>query len=454
MTAERTYEDIAAAYATHLRTLFAPPKAGVAAEQATEQLPARAERLADLAEQFGSLTAVLLDTPDRAQQLAAEERLLSHAAASAEAARQLLEAANQGGGPGAQGVAAASVGVSLHELARLIESPAGPASPAAAPSAPTAPTSPSSPTTTPTPTAPTTPTSQPTPPPASPPGPTPPAPASPTGPTPAPRPAPPPVPADPKLVKATLNDQATKTLQAITDRTCKVMDDGLRDLLLLDAATLYQGVSLVSKDAAQLLQQAASALGALAQKLVTCAIRLLLESFNAILALLGGNNQQSRSQVTKWVDQLKVGGQSQPGIEAVKKLVMHIYEPDAVKEDVAGWLETTQAAPAEIAQTAEAVQGLSQHYDATANRVEQLLKVIVFLKALPLANTPQGTVVVAAVMLGVVGYTVYTGYTHVDSGRIVFANRFGFDIPERIAGVRQTVQSALAAEEASPTPTA
>ena len=117
-------------------------------------------------------------------------------------------------------------------------------------------------------------------------------------------------------------------------------------------------------------------------------------------------------------------------------------------------MESTQAAPDAIAQTAVTVQGLSQHYNATANKVEQLLKVIAFVKALPLANTPQGSVVVAAATLGVVGYAVYAGYSHVDSGRIVFANRFGFEIPERIAGVRQTVQTALAGAEPSSPPTA
>jgi hypothetical protein len=260
--------------------------------------------------------------------------------------------------------------------------------------------------------------------------------------------------ADPNVAKATLSDEANRTLQAITVRTCKVVHDGVRDLLLLDAASLYQGVALVSKDAAQLLQQAAAALGTLAERLVSAAIRLLLQAFNAILALLGGNTQQSRQQVSKWVDQLKAQGQSQQGLEAVTRLVVHIYEPDMVKEDVASWLEATQAPPAEIAQTAVTVQSLSQHYDATADRVEQLLKAIAFVKALPLARTPQGTVVVAAAMLGVVGYTVYAGYSHVDSGRIVFANRFGFDIPERIAGVRQTVQTALAVVEPPSPPSA
>ena len=85
--------------------------------------------------------------------------------------------------------------------------------------------------------------------------------------------------------------------------------------------------------------------------------------------------------------------------------------------------------------------------------MERLLKVIVFVKALPLAKTPQGVVVVAAAMLGLVGYAVFAGYTHVDSGRIVFAKRFGFDIPERIAGVRKTVQEALAVVEPPPQPT-
>src|SRR5205085_11064334 len=114
------------------------------------------------------------------------------------------------------------------------------------------------------------------------------------------------------------------------------------------------------------------------------------------LALLGANTQPGRQQVSKWVTQLKTQSQSQKGIEGVTQLVTHIYEPDAIKEDVASWLAATQAPANEIAQTAQTVQGLSQHYNATADRVEQLLTVIGFVKSLPLASTPQGVVVVAA----------------------------------------------------------
>jgi hypothetical protein len=394
MTAQRTYEDILGAYVGGLRTLFVAPGMDAAGLDEPDQLPARAEQLADLAQQFGAVTVSLLQAPDRAQQLEAEARLLSHAAASAQAACKLFETAMLGSAD-AIGEGPGTPGLSLHELATMVEAP------------PAAPESPASP----------------------------------------------PVSADPNIAKASLSDEANRTLQTITVRTCKVVDDAFRDLLLLDAATLYQGVELVSKDAAELLQQAAATLGSLAERLVTSAIRLLLEAFNAILALLGSNTEQGRRQVSKWVDQLKAQGQGQQGLEMVTRLVVHIYEPDSVKEDVATWLQATQAPPDQIAQTAVTVQGLSKHYDDTADRVEQLLKVIVFLKALPLANTPQGAIVVASAMLGLVGYTVYTGYTHVDSGRVVFGNRFGFDIPERIAGVRQTVQTALAiVEEPSPPP--
>ena len=65
------------------------------------------------------------------------------------------------------------------------------------------------------------------------------------------------------------------------------------------------------------------------------------------------------------------------------------------------------------------------------------------------ALAPQLEIVLTAVTLGVLGYTLYTGYDHVDSGRVQFSQRFGVNIPDRVVGVRATVQKALGGHDPS-----
>ncbi len=78
-----------------------------------------------------------------------------------------------------------------------------------------------------------------------------------------------------------------------------------------------------------------------------------------------------------------------------------------------------------------------------AKRVTQVLSIVTLVRVVPIVSTPQGQVVVAAVLTGLVGYALYSGYCHVDTGRISFGERFGFDIPERTIGVRATVMRTL-----------
>jgi hypothetical protein len=66
-----------------------------------------------------------------------------------------------------------------------------------------------------------------------------------------------------------------------------------------------------------------------------------------------------------------------------------------------------------------------------------MLKAIALVKRIPFLMAPPAQILVAGVTIGLLGYTVYTGYDHVDSGRLPF-------VPDRVEGVRETVQTALA----------
>jgi hypothetical protein len=65
---------------------------------------------------------------------------------------------------------------------------------------------------------------------------------------------------------------------------------------------------------------------------------------------------------------------------------------------------------------------------------------------LPVDKLPYLQVLVAAVVLGLLGYTLFSGYDYVVNGSVNFFNRFQVHIPDRVDGVSATVQKALVAK--------
>jgi hypothetical protein len=129
----------------------------------------------------------------------------------------------------------------------------------------------------------------------------------------------------------------------------------------------------------------------------------------------------------------------------VTPLVHRILATDAIKQDVErAFSGSAVAVPADrLGRASSAVEKLPTSYEAIAKRVTQVLSIVTLVRVAPIVNTPQGQVVVAAVLTGLVGYALYSGYCHVDTGRISFNARFGFDIPERTVGVRATVMQTV-----------
>jgi hypothetical protein len=62
---------------------------------------------------------------------------------------------------------------------------------------------------------------------------------------------------------------------------------------------------------------------------------------------------------------------------------------------------------------------------------------------LPFLKLPQAQAVIAGLVAALLAYILFTGYDHVDSGRITFFNKFGVNIPDRVSGVHKTLETAL-----------
>jgi hypothetical protein len=127
-------------------------------------------------------------------------------------------------------------------------------------------------------------------------------------------------------------------------------------------------------------------------------------------------------------------------------LVTRIYTPETIKTEITELLASTSAGVDVVSQTATTVQTLAETYKTKTDQVEKFLKVIALAKVAPIpwAKTPQFQLVLAAIALGLLGYTLYSGYDHLDDGQVQVAQRFTFSIPNRVQGVRQVVRTSLA----------
>jgi len=410
MSTLQEYQKAASIYASQLRELYSPPETLAESKTVTrgsttlspELLAERAEKIAESSQAVGDMTTDYLQSGNQAQREAAEVKLLAQAIAELELAQALLEqaeAAEEEASPEITRSALRSGGA-VNDLLDVLEAPIEDGIPS--------------------------------------------------------------VlmqnmqvrgveqrPKDLDRAKADLEEEVELSLSAICEQTSAVGRKAATNLVLMDVAALKQGLEFVSKDAAHLVDEIMAGVGSLMLRLVKTAIRLLAQAYNWIQALLGKEiEQEARQQVGGWLKDLK---QEQPEGKFAEgffgKLVTKIYNLSSVQQDVKTWVKATQVEAGQINQAAEVVENLAKKHEVKTKQVDRLLTVLAFVKRIPAIKTPQGQVITAAVLLGVLTYTLYSGYDHIRDGQIVLNEKFSFKIPDRVVGIRETVQQALGAVE-------
>lgn len=401
---------------SEVRQLFIRPEAQAAAapegwvtyrgagEWPAEFIAERAEALGDTTRQAGELTVQVLETGAGSQQEAAEIKLLAQASAQLDVARELLQAAEdqleeERRGPAAQDLATRSVrsyGLvqAIDELGVALELPLEVPAPLVMRSV-------------------------------------------------ADRPK------DPEGARTDLETEVRLSLRQIRRQTARSGAIALRTLLKINPDSLVEGVKLISKEAAESLDKLIEDASRVIKRIVDSAVRLILQAYDWVLALLGKDVEaKARQKVKEWIDELKAEPEGDEDTLA-DTLVIRLYDPEGIRADAASWLKTTTRTPEQINVVAEDVAGIGNRYAEKTARVESFLNGIGVVRALPIpfVKVPQFQVVLAALTLGLLGYTLYNGYDHVDSGRVTFFKKFGVNIPDRVKGVRETVQEGLGAGE-------
>jgi hypothetical protein len=409
MTEQQNYQEAVTIYISQLRNLYIVPEdltqsksvTRAAATIPSELLVERVEQIVESSQTVGEMTTTYLESSDQAQREASEIRMLAQAIASLELAKDLLERAEaeeEGSSVDVtrSGTRGSESSNSIENLINLLEVPIEAGIPSALMQNAQVRSGKQCPN-------------------------------------------------DVKQAKADLEEEVESSLSAICEQTSEVGQKAATNLLLMDAAALRQGLEFVSKDAAHLIDEIMAGVGGLILRLVKTAIRLLAQVYNWIRTLLGKEIEtEARQQVGEWLKDIK---QEQPDGKFAKgffcQLVTKIYNPSAVQNDVKTWVASSQVEVGQINQTTETVENLAKKHEVRTKQIDRILTLIAFVKKIPAIKTPQGQVITAAVLLGVLVYTLYSGYDHIRNGQIVLNENFRFKIPDRVIGVRETVQQAL-----------
>jgi DNA-binding transcriptional regulator YdaS (Cro superfamily) len=405
---DTTYQAALNEFTQQLRSFFVAPEGakaiegttrGGGAELSTEVLASRAEILLDASSRLGNLTVGYLDAGESQLREAAEMKLLAQANAQAEVALTLLQTAideSQGRSTGVtRSSRTAGSQQAIEQLLGVLETPLEQGLQPFVEKRPTRGTAET----------------------------------------------------DPAAARQELQDSVRRSLKNISRKAGQVSSLGLDTLFSLDDTLIIKGVALVSKDVADLIDKVVDGFNALLNRLATAAMRLLLQAYDWVLALIGKDSEHvARQKVQEWIDQLRQSHQ-QAGDEdtLASQLVEQVFATKAINDLVIQWLAASQVDAPTLNQTADLVDGLSARFEAKIGQVASVLKVASVARSLPLPvdKLPYVQLVIAAVVLGLLGYTLFSGYDYVDSGSITFFNRFQVHIPDRVEGVSLTVQKAL-----------
>jgi hypothetical protein len=127
---------------------------------------------------------------------------------------------------------------------------------------------------------------------------------------------------DPEQAKTQLQDQVKNSVQSICTQAGKVGGRAAQTLVLIDPRALQQGAALISRDLSEGVEQLLSSVTAGIKRLVGGALRLLLQAYDWVLALLGKDvEQQARKQVADWLTDLKTNPPNEEGEGLVARLV-------------------------------------------------------------------------------------------------------------------------------------
>lgn len=226
--------------------------------------------------------------------------------------------------------------------------------------------------------------------------------------------------------RTTLFASLDDSLTLISDRASKTAKSAVEGLGGLGARELAKAAGALGMGIAGMLGQAEKV-----SRLYNLFRSFVSKVYDSLVALVGESLMQTAGQkVIEWVNELK-GGKYFP------EILEALYQTKPTKEDLNKFVGDSTAALEKFQSAIQAVEALKEGYGSQVKLIEKLIKGLKFIGGLSEPIIPQSKLILAAAYIGLGGYVVLAGADYVDSPKIKWL--------DRVAGVRQTVESGLKA---------
>jgi hypothetical protein len=262
-----------------------------------------------------------------------------------------------------------------------------------------------------------------------------------------------------------LQDQARRSLRNISRAASQTSSLALDKLFELDAGMLKKALGPVSKELGDLMDKIASGINEKVKALLRSAFRLMLQAYDWVLNLIGKDAEaEARKKVQEWIEELRSSHEKEGDVpDLADQLVSTLFATQKTQDELVEWLKGATANAQKLDEVTQGVLNLADSFHAKVAWVQKFVKLLgavpesitTLVAAVTLINPgiagtiagllPTIEVVRGGVTMGLLGYTLFTGYDHVDSGRVTFYGRFGVNIPDRVTGVRELLETALKA---------
>lgn len=211
------------------------------------------------------------------------------------------------------------------------------------------------------------------------------------------------------------------TLTLITDRAGDTTKTALTGLAGLGMGEVAQAAGVVSMDIAVALGQAEPA--AHLYKLVR---DFASKAYDAFWALLGPQVAKLvGEQVLTWLEKVKGG-------EQIDQLLTMFYATKQANQELNVVVATSEAGLEKYVATLEQLDSLESGFRQKTVLADKVLPKLKFLRLIPAAQLPLGTLLLAATYIVITGYVVLAGADCVDAEQI--------EQLDRIVGVRRIVK--------------
>lgn len=237
----------------------------------------------------------------------------------------------------------------------------------------------------------------------------------------------------PEEAKRALQQAATLTAGAISQRVVEVGGDiAFKLVFKTEWNAVVRSAGLLNKNVVDLLENLKEGTSAIVRRAITAAARTLLNVFDKILALLGKDAEDTaRKEVKDWLDEIQRSGK----IEVFEKLVVRLYQVEALNTALPDWLDKTSAEVEKINSTTTDVMALSDKFAIFVKRIDTIGDVIGLARFVQ-AQFPQVLVITTAIRVALLAVLVYAGYDYIGYKRVGFPNftkGVGEVIRERLA---------------------